>query len=114
MADIPTPDQIGSATVWFTSQAGIAATILAFVAAVEAIGFIWAVRRCEKFLKDANDSWIKASADMADAWAKRIDQMRLDVKEAFNQNDSLADKMVEALHSLKIEIARMSGRSDRG
>jgi len=105
-------DQIGSATVWFASNAGIAATILAFVCIALAIDRVWTQRRHEKALKDANDSWVKALTELAENWGKRIDQIRGDTKDAFGQNAALADKMVEAMHSLKIEIARMSARRD--
>lgn len=105
-----TPDQVGGATVWFTSQAGITATVLAFVCIGLCCGLVWAVRTCRASLKDANDAWVKAISEMEVRWGARMDQFRGDVKEAFNQNDSIADKVVEALNGLKLEIARRSGR----
>lgn len=113
MPDIPTPDQVGTATTWFTSQAGITATVLAFVSLGLAAGLIWAVKSCRDALEKANTAWVVAIKEMQDSWAKRVDNMRADVKEAFNQNGDIADRVVEAMNKLGLEIARMSGRNDR-
>lgn len=120
MADIPTPEQMGSAAVWFNSQAGISATVLAVVAIAEAVGLVAAAWWCRKSLREANEDWLKsivkvetAWLEKQDEWAKRVDNMRSDVKEAFNQNDKIADKMVAAMHSVQTEIARLGGRRDR-
>lgn len=48
MADIPTADQVGTATTWFTSQAGITATVLAFVSIVLFAYVIWQEREHKK------------------------------------------------------------------
>jgi uncharacterized protein YjbJ (UPF0337 family) len=118
MTELPSPEQVGTATTWFTTQAGITATVLAFVCIAEAIGLVWAIRACRKALGDANEKshahWSSKTGEMQEAWGKRIDQFRADVKEAFGQNDEIADKVVDALGKLQVEIARMSGRNDRG
>jgi hypothetical protein len=117
MADIPSAEQVGSAATWFTTQAGITATVLAFVAIAEAIGLVWAIRACRKALEGAHDKahghWAGRTEEMQKSWGTRIDQFRTDVKEAFGQNDEIADKVVEALGKLQNEVARMSGRIDR-
>lgn len=121
---VPSPDQVGTASVWFTTQAGISATILAVVCVCMATYIVWRERECRKAEDLTNARWIKAIESMArewvktvdtmgDEWARRIDQFRADVKEAFNQNDSIADRVVEALNNLKIEVARMSARRER-
>jgi hypothetical protein len=117
MADIPSAEQVGSAATWFTTQAGITATVLAFVAIAEAVGLVWVIRACRKDQRDAHDKahghWAGRTEEMQKDWGKRIDQFRADVKEAFGQNDEIADKVVDALGKLQNEIARMSGRFDR-
>ena len=124
MADLPTVEQAGSATVWFTTQAGITATVLAVGCILLLAALIWSIRHCRQELtgmakshaadlKTASDAYEKRLKEMADAWGKRIDQMRDDIKEAFGQNSDIADKVVAALHSVQNEIARMSGRHDR-
>lgn len=113
MADLPSAEQVGTGTVWFTSQAGITATVLAFVCIGLALGLIWSIRSCRNAASDANTIWTASVTVMQAEWAKRMDQFRADIKEAFNQNDEIADKVVEALNGVKIEIARMSGRRDR-
>lgn len=115
-----TSDQVGSATVWFTSQAGIAATILAFVLIAVSAAFAWHVRASRRQIAELNDSWIKAIeklskgwGEQTEGWGKRMDQFRADIKEAFNQNDAIADKVVDALHKLTVEIARVGARRER-
>jgi len=106
-------DQVGTATTWFTSEAGITATVLAFVSLALAGGLIWAVKSCRDALRDANAVWALQIEHLQKTWGVRLDQFRTDVKEAFVQNDDIADKVVTALHSVQNEIARMSGRRDR-
>lgn len=96
-----TPEQVGSAAVYLTDRAGIAATILAFVSIGLAAGLVWAVRTCRQALKDADK-----------AWGARFDQLRGDIKEAFGQNAAIADRVVNALHALQMEIARLSAKRD--
>lgn len=113
MPDAPTVEQAGTATVWFTSQAGITATVLAFVCLGLAGGLVWAIRTCRRSHEETNASWLAAIDKMQAEWGRRQENFRSDVKEAFNQNDEIADKVVEALNGVKIEVARMSGRRDR-
>jgi len=94
-------EQAGSAAVWFTTQAGIAATILAVVCICLAIGLVWAVRTCRQALSDADA-----------AWGVRFDQLRKDIKDAFGQNAAIADRVVNALHALQMEIARLSAKRE--
>jgi hypothetical protein len=108
-----TPEQVGSAFMGFTSVAGVTAAVLAVVCIALAVAYVWERRSCRAELKAANDSWIKSINELVDSWGKRIDQIRGDTKDAFGQNAVLADKMVEAMNSLKIEIARMSARRGR-
>lgn len=120
MADV-TPEQVASATTWFTDKAGITATVLAIVAIAEALGIIWLVRKCAAAVENANTNahkhWSQKFVDSHEAaqvkvqeWGARIDQFRADVKEAFGQNDDIADKVVDALNKLQLEIARMGAR----
>lgn len=121
---VPSPEQVGTAGVYLTSQAGISNTILVFICGCLLAYTIWREIECRKAAKDTEAKWIKAVELMArewaktvdtmgDEWARRIDQFRADVKEAFNQNDSIADKVVEALNNVKLEVARMSARRER-
>jgi hypothetical protein len=134
MADLPSTEQLGSATTWFTSKAGITATVLAVVAIAEAAALVCLIRRHDKHVAAAHAAahthwaekfeaaeklWRGKFEDAETAWklkvtewAARIDQFRTDVKEAFNQNDNIADKVVDVLTKLQIEIARMSARRD--
>lgn len=114
MADLPTVEQAGSATVWFTTQAGITATVLAVGCIILLTALIWSMRHCRKELRDQASEHAVHVKHLTEEWGKRIDQFRADVKEAFGQNDGIADKVVEAMNNLKLEIARMSGRSERG
>lgn len=109
MADI-SADQVGSATIWFTSQAGIAATILAFVAIIEAIIIFWGIREWRDSIASVNKAWIDRIKELTEAWAVLLGNYRGDIKEAFNQNDAIAEKLIAALHALQMEIARMSAR----
>lgn len=117
MTELPSPEQAGTAAVWFTSQAGITATVLAIICIVQFVALVWVIRAFRKSVEGAHDKahghWSGKTDDMQKAWGARIDQFRSDVKEAFGQNDEIADKVVDALGKLQIEIARMSGRSDR-
>lgn len=117
MTELPTPEQAGAAASYLTDKAGITATVLAVVCIAEAVGLVWAIRACRKALHDSHDKahahWSVKTSEMQEAWGKRIDQFRTDVKEAFGQNDDIADKVVDALGKLQNEVARMSGRIDR-
>lgn len=113
MADIPSPEQIGTAAAWFNSEAGITATVLAVVAMLEAAALVAGVLWCRRSIKDVNEAWVKTVTELSNLWSARIDQMRTDVKDAFSQNDAIADKMVDAMHGVEKEIARMSGRRER-
>lgn len=112
MADV-TVEQAGTAAVWFTTQAGITATVLAVVCICLGAALVWSMRHCREELRKMAEVHNKELAELSLTWGKRIDQFRTDVKEAFGQNSTLADKMVEAMHSLNIEIARMSARRER-
>jgi hypothetical protein len=110
--DVPTVEQAGSATVWFTSQAGIVSAVLAIISIALACGLVWAVLTCRKALKDANTAWVTAMDKMQLLWGARIDQMRGDVKEAFGQNAKVAEAMVAAMKGVELEIARLGGQYD--
>ena len=93
---------------------------MAFVSIALAAAYVWERRTCGKTVETVNAAWIKAIDELSRAkdaqiegWAKRMDQFRADVKEAFNQNDAIADKVVDALHKLNIEVARVGARRDR-
>lgn len=103
-------EQAGTATVWFTTQAGITATVLAIVCIALAIHAVWREIHCRKEREASEAAWKEAVRELTEAWGRRVDQMRGDVKDAFGQNAALADKIVEAMNGLKIEIARMSAR----
>lgn len=115
MAEIPIPsvEQAGQGTVWFTSVAGITATVLAFVALGLAVAYVWERMSCRKEIAANNKLWVDAIERLTKAWGERIDQIRGDTKEAFGQNGTLAEKMVEAMNTLKIEVARMSARREQ-
>lgn len=122
MAEIPIPtvEQAGAGAVYLTEQAGISTTILAVVAISLALGLVVAAWWCRKALREQNAEWIKAVASMQatwlanqEEWKRMIGNYRSDIKEAFNQNDEVADKMVEAMNAVKLEIARMSGVQSR-
>lgn len=113
MAEIPTPDQVGGATVWFTSEAGIVATVLAFVSISLAIALVWTVRAWRNSQAESEKAWAKTIESLTQAWGARMDQFRADVKEAFAQNDDIAEKVATALENVKLEVARMSGLHER-
>lgn len=130
MAELPSVEQAGTATVWFTTQAGITATVLAVFCIVLIANQIWMVRRHAAeilALNSAHAELVKALGaghhvtiealiakwiDQVTEWAKRIDGFRGDIKDAFGENNAIADKVVDALMNVKLEIARMGGRSD--
>lgn len=124
MADMPSVEQAGNATVWFTSQAGITATVLAVVCIALAAALVWSVRNCrhelaglkrehEAVLLAIKDGHEERLLNLLSEWGKRIDGFRSDIKDAFGQNSDIADRVVEAMNKLGLEIARMSGRRER-
>lgn len=132
MADLPSVEQAGGAAVWFTSQAGVTALVLAVICIVQFVALWWRDKRHEAervaliaghaALVKALDAGSKITIEaligkwieQATEWGKRIDGFRGDIKDAFGENNDIADKVVGALNELKIEIARMSGRGERG
>jgi len=132
--DSPSVEQAGDATVWFTTQAGITATVLAVVSISLAIGLVILAKLCrssfldvtrehtatvtqlktdhERILLAVKDSHEAVVLGLTTAWGKRLDDFRADIKEAFSQNDDIADKVVAALQGVQNEVARMSGRMD--
>lgn len=107
-----TTEQAGTAAVWFTTQAGITALVLAVVCIALAIHAVWREIHCRKE-REANDAaWKEAVRELTEAWGRRVDQMRADVKEAFAQNADIADKVVTALHAVQMEVARLSARRE--
>lgn len=123
MAEMPSVEQAGQGAVWFTSQAGITATVLAVVCIALAAGLVWSVRNCRielaamakshaEHVKAVDGAYRVTIEAMAQEWGKRIDGFRQDIKDAFGENGDIADKVVAAMNNLGLEIARMSGRVD--
>ena len=85
---IPTIDQAANGAVWFTTQAGIAATILAVVSIALATAMVLLFRSCR--------------AEMAGAWARVT---------AISEARSVDSKeMAQALTNNTVALARVSER----
>lgn len=113
MADLPSAEQAGSAAVWFTTQAGITATVLAAMCLCLGGALVWSIKHCREEVTKQAEAHAAQMKACVDEWAKRLDNFRADVKEAFNQNDVIAEKMVTAMHLVQTELARMGGRRER-
>lgn len=83
MADIPNTEEVGHATTWFTTQAGITATVLAFVAIVLAVFVIYLIRKHEKERIE---------------WLTKIETMR---KEEWTAIDNLMELTSDAQKALE-------------
>lgn len=105
-----TTEQAGSAAVWFSTNAGVTSLVLAVVCICLSSYLVWREIQCRKTAEANNSAWMEQVRELTEAWGRRVDQMRGDTKDAFGQVAILADKMVDAMNSLKIEIARMSAR----
>ena len=112
MPEVPSNQEIGSAAVWYSTQAGILSLTLAVVCIALSIYVIWRDYQCKKEREASNAAWMESIRELTEAWGRRVDNMRADVKEAFTQNDKIAEKVVSALHILQMEVARMSARRD--
>lgn len=112
MAEI-TAEQAGTAAAYLSDRAGITAAVLAVVCVGLSIYLVWREMHCRREREASHVAWTETIRQLTEAWGNRVDQMRGDVKEAFNQNAALADKMVEAMHSLRLEMARLGARRDR-
>lgn len=110
MPEVPNNEQLGDAAVWFSTQAGVTALVLAVVCIVLAIYVIYREIECRKERKAASAAWAEAIRELSEGYGRRVDQMRNDVKDAFAQNDKIAEKVVSALHALQMEVARLSAR----
>ncbi len=106
------PDQAGSAAVWFTTQAGVTALVLAVVCIALAAALVWSVRDCRQELAAQANKHKMELRDLAETFRDRIENFRTDVKEAFNQNDEIAKEVSKALHQVALEVAHMKGRRE--
>ncbi len=112
MAEI-TAEQAGTAAAYLSDRAGITAAVLAIVCVGLSVYLVWREIQCRKERETSHAAWTETIRQLTEAWGNRVDQMRGDVKEAFQQNAKLADRMVEAMNTVRIEMARMSGGSRR-
>lgn len=92
MPEIPSNQEIGGATVWFTSQAGITATVLAVFCVVLIVAIVFLVRY---FGQQMDAAWKRVTA----------------ISEARSAD---ATAMVEAIGTNTTALAVISARVDIG
>lgn len=108
--DAITPDQLASGAAWYSSQAGVTALTLAVVCICLAVGLVWTVKQWRGAISETDAKWTAALDAVEKRLAAVLDGFRGDIRTNFKVTDDAADKVVEALHSVKIEVARLSGR----
>lgn len=101
MAELPNAEQVGSATTWFTSQAGITATVLAFVSIVLFGGIIWILREHKKDRAEVRaelfGSKEEGTVGVIPEMLNRVETIRKEVWAAFDGWSALTNDAVKLL-----------------